>query len=134
MGKYDDIIGLPHYRSPFRTPMAIENRAAQFAPFAALSGHEEAIFECSRITESRTELTNEEKIEISKKISEAYSNQSAVKITYFIADKTKDGGTYSTAAGLISKLDETNGFIVIDHRVTILMEDISTICRLPRQK
>lgn len=69
MGKYDDIINLPHHVSDYYKPMSMENRAAQFAPFAALTGHSEAIAETQRITEQIKELSDYEKTELSSKLS-----------------------------------------------------------------
>ena len=124
MGKYDDIINLPHHRSPYRTPMPIENRAAQFAPFAALSGHEEAISETSRLTTKRIELTNEEKIELSKNIAEAFSARHPVTITYFIPDSHKEGGRYSTTTGIIIKIDETDKTLTLSSGLTLLLSNL----------
>lgn len=114
MENYEDIIELPHYRSPFRTPMPIENRAAQFAPFAALTGHDDAISETARLTDVRIELSNEEKLEISKKIQEAYADDKTVAITYFVPDKTKTGGTYTTTIARISKIIEADALLTLD--------------------
>lgn len=112
MGKYDDIIDLPHYRSKFRTPMSMENRAAQFAPFAALSGHEEAISETARLTDRKIELTDSEKIKISGIIQQAYNNGSLLRITYFCEDKFKRGGTYKSIRGRISVIDDIEHVLI----------------------
>lgn len=127
MGKYDDIINFRHYRSPYRTPMPIENRAAQFAPFAALSGHDEAISEISRLTSTKIELTDEEKIEISKIIKEAHYNGHIVTITYFIPDNTKSGGGYTTTTGRISKVDKLGRQLILEKGFVILMDHIYSI-------
>lgn len=127
MGKYDDIIDLPHYRSPYRAPMPIENRAAQFAPFAALSGHEEAISEITRLTNKQIELSNEEKLKISEKIRNAHSSHATVTIKYFIPDKAKTGGTYASIMGRISKVDEIEHLIILDKGLAIPMGDIYSI-------
>lgn len=127
MGKYDDIINMPHHRSTFRTPMPVENRAAQFAPFAALSGHEEAISETSRLTNFRIELDNAEKLKISDNIRKAHARQEAVTITYFIPDKTKTGGSYASLFSRISKIDEIEHLIVLQNGFVIPIEDIYSI-------
>lgn len=124
MGKYDDIIHLPHYRNPNRVPMPIENRAAQFAPFAALSGHDEAIAETSRLTAARVELTDEEKIRISGLIRKAFRRRLPVVATYFCQDKKKEGGGYNTATGVISKIDEVERTITIDGALILRLADI----------
>ena len=127
MGKYDDIIDLPHYRSPYRTPMPIESRAAQFAPFAALSGHEDAISETSRLVDHRRVLTNEEKISISERILKAKSGHVAVTVTYYIPDKTKKGGSYTTTTGRISKVDEIDHHLILENGLTIPIDDIYSL-------
>ena len=86
MGKYDDIIDLPRHVSLYRKPMPMANRAAQFAPFAALNGHEEAIEETVRITERKKELSEEEISEISKGLSLAISEGLPLKIIFFCPD------------------------------------------------
>lgn len=131
MGKYDDIMELPHHRSHYRTPMSIENRAAQFAPFAALSGHDEAIAETSRLTNARIELTNEEKLEIARLIKDSYSSQESVSITYFIPDKAKAGGSYAAIRGRISKVDEYDHLVTLDNGIVLPMDNIkSIICKI----
>ena len=127
MGKYDDIIDLPHHRSAFRTPMPMENRAAQFAPFAALSGHDDAISETSRLTTERVELSDSEKEEISKIIREASSSRKKVSITYFIPDKVKAGGSYATTSGRIVKIEEIDHLIILDHGLSLPLENILSI-------
>lgn len=127
MENYEDIIELPHYRSPFRTPMPIENRAAQFAPFAALTGHDDAISETARLTDVRIELSNEEKLEISKKIQEAYAGDKTVAITYFVPVKTKTGGTYTTTIGRISKIIEAVALLTLDTGAIIPIGSIYSI-------
>lgn len=127
MSRYDDIINLPHYRSKYRMPMPLEHRAAQFAPFAALSGHDTAISETSRLTNKRIELTNEEKLNISNIINESHFRQEKVKISYFIPDKTKPGGSYDALKGLIVKVDEIDHFITLDNGQVLQMDDIISI-------
>ena len=115
MGKYEDIINLPHHISLNHKPMSMEHRAAQFAPFAALSGHEDALAETARITESFKELSEDEIRRLSGKLNYVLSNKSKVRITYFYPDNSKKGGSYKKIEGVIKKWDET------DH--TLMMED-----------
>lgn len=106
MGKYDDIINLPHHVSDYHKPMPMEARAAQFAPFAALNGHDDAIAETARLTEAFRELTDDEKNLVSRKLQYALEHHSPVAVTYFIPDKSKTGGTYKRIVGKIRKWDE----------------------------
>lgn len=106
MGKYDDIINLPHHVSDYHKPMPMENRAAQFAPFAALTGHEEAIAETARITDFFKELSDSEKELLSRRLNYAIKKHSLVEITYFIPDKSKSGGSYTKIIGRIKKREE----------------------------
>lgn len=127
MGKYDDIINLPHHVSDYHKPMPIENRAAQFAPFAALNGHNEAIAETARLTESFKELSIDEKDRLSAKINYAIKNQSLIRIIFFIPDKTKPGGKYKRIEGRIKKLCEFDNTIIINEGKIIPIEFIYAI-------
>lgn len=127
MENYDEIINLPHYRSPHRTPMPMENRAAQFAPFAALAGHDEALSETSRLTARRIELTNEEKVKLSKQISSAFEIGKRVKVIYFVPDKAKTGGSYAAVYGIISKIDRIDRTILLDNGTLIPIDNICSV-------
>ena len=96
-GKYDDIIDLPHPTSKKHPRMSRQNRAAQFSPFAALTGYDAAIRETARITEDRRELSEDAAVELNYKISLLQQEQAGVKkikVIYFRQDTTKDGGAY----------------------------------------
>lgn len=127
MGKYDDIINLPHHVSDYHKPMPMAHRAAQFAPFAALSGHDDAIAETIRLTESFKELSEDEKNLLSRKLNYALENHSAVEITYFVTDKTKSGGFYSRVSGRIKKWDEYDNTLVLKEGNIIRIDLISQI-------
>ena len=127
MGKYDDIINLPHHESDFHPRMPMENRAAQFAPFAALAGHDDAIEETIRVTGRIKELADEEKIEISKKLREAWENKLEVKIKHFIPDKKKKGGQYIQTHGKIKKIIEEEKYIILNSGENISVDNISDI-------
>lgn len=101
MSKYDDIINLPHHVSPTRKPMPMEARAAQFAPFAALNGHEDAINETARLTDARTELSPDEQKQLSLTLSLALAKDAEVLVTYFLPDPFKSGGRYVQRRGRI---------------------------------
>lgn len=127
MGKYDDIINLPHHVSDFHKPMSMENRAAQFAPFAALTGHNEAIHETGRLTEIFLEPTDEEKNLISQKIRMAFDKESVLTITYFVPDKSKPGGSYKKLTGKIKKIDEFESILLMESGETIKIQYINSI-------
>ncbi len=128
--RYDDIIHLPHHRSTERAHMSLHDRAAQFAPFSALTGYEEEIDETSRVTEERITLDetaieriNEKLYEISQHISEKRN----VSVTYFKPDTLKKGGAYLTDVGTIKKIDEIKKSILMDSGIKINMEQIIDI-------
>lgn len=117
MSKYDDIINLPHHVSATRTPMSLENRAAQFAPFAALSGHDDAIAETARITMEKPELSMEELGNLSRRLVYAIEQDAEIRITYFESDALKQGGSYREICGKVKKIDETDSRLILtDHR------------------
>ena len=97
--KYDDILDCPHHVSSVHPPMPLIDRAAQFAPFSALTGYEEVVKEEARLTEQRVEL-DEEELErldqslqyLKKRLQDDRETNPDVKITYFCADQKKEGG------------------------------------------
>lgn len=127
MGKYDDIINLPHHVSDYHKPMSMANRAAQFAPFAALSGHDDAIAETMRQTESFKELTDDEKFNLTRKLLYALENGSKIKISYFIPDETKSGGSYTRIIGRIKKWNEYDKSIILNDNNEIFIDFIHEI-------
>ena len=127
MSRYDDIINLPHHVSKTRTPMSMENRAAQFAPFAALSGHYEAINETARRTSSKIELSEGELANLTKRLDYALQLQSPVTVTYFQPDSHKEGGQYVTVEGIIKKIDEYEGSIIFTDKRSIQLADVLSI-------
>lgn len=126
MSKYDDIIDLPHYE-PKHKRMPIENRAAQFAPFAALTGHHAAIEETARLTEKNIELSDEEKQEISKKLLFALKNKSKILITVFIPDPLKEGGSYQVIIGVIKKFDLMERMIVMSDNTAVPIDNVTDL-------
>ncbi len=107
--KYDDIINLEHHVSTKHSRMSLENRSAQFAPFSALTGYEEAVTEEARITESRIDIDEEAKIEVNEKLNyimKHLDKNIIVSVTYFEKDKKKQGGSYKTIKGIIKKIDD----------------------------
>ncbi|WP_313560036.1 hypothetical protein [Ruminiclostridium cellobioparum] len=128
--KYDDIIHLPHHTSSKHPRMSSLNRAAQFAPFAALSGYDDAVKETARLTDERVELDEYTKNILSNKlqlIAERFTEQPEVVITYFQPDQKKDGGDYVTATGIVKKIDEYNRIVVMTNGIEIPIEEIINI-------
>ena len=107
--------------------MSMSDRAAQFAPFAALTGHKEAILEQQRITQTKRILSNEEKLRINEKIIELMNLKSKCRITYFEKDQKKSGGKYYTATYTFKRLDELNKTLIFKENAQIQIDDIVDI-------
>ena len=130
MNKYDNIINLPHHVSKTRKPMSLYNRAAQFAPFAALTGYDDAIKETARLTEERIELSDELKNMLNQKIKLIIENiklQPEVAITYFVPDNKKSGGVYKTISGNVKRIDEVEKCIIFTNKLKIKVSDLLNI-------
>lgn len=127
MSKYDDIIHLPHHVSRTRKPMPMINRAAQFAPFAALTGHDEAITETARQTTPKRILSSDEQEILSKRLAYAIdhiSERPNLTFTYFIPDTLKDGGRYVTITGVIRKYDALEKTVILETNEILLIDNI----------
>ena len=127
MSRYDDIIHLPHHVSRTRKPMPMINRAAQFAPFAALTGHDEAITETARQTTPKRILSSDEQEILSKRLAYAIdhiSERPNLTFTYFIPDTLKDGGRYVTITGVIRKYDALEKTVVLETNEILLIDNI----------
>lgn len=107
--------------------MSMSDRAAQFAPFAALTGHKEAVIEQGRITQEKRILSNEEKLEINEKITELMHLKSKCRITYFEKDKTKSGGQYMGSVLSFKRIDELNKVLYFKENIQIQIDDIVDI-------
>lgn len=107
--------------------MSMLDRAAQFAPFAALTGHKEAILEQQRITQTKRILSNEEKLRINEKIIELMNLKLKCRITYFEKDQKKSGGKYYTATYTFKRLDELNKTLIFKENAQIQIDDIVDI-------
>ena len=129
MNDYSDIINLK--RPPSKHPkLSIESRAAQFAPFAALIGYNNAIKEKARLTEKKINLTEEKKQIINNKIiylENHIKEKTEVKITYFIKDELKEGGKYIKENGIIKKIDHTKQTIKYENNKIIPIKNIIEI-------
>lgn len=128
MGKYDDIINMKYTKSSKHIPMSMHNRAAQFSPFAALSGYDISIEEAGRITDKREILSEDAKRMLDEALSEIKNDQNRrVVITYFEKDSQKEGGTYKKISGVVNKIDEFTRSVVLWGGKTILTDDIYDI-------
>lgn len=128
--KYNEIMGLPHHVSKTRPQMPMSDRAAQFAPFAALTGYDAAIKETGRLTVERTELDVEALSALDMKyqlLMEALDETPEVTITYFQPDERKAGGKYVSAVGAVKKIDDFERRITMQDGAKIPMDDVLSI-------
>lgn len=128
--KYDDIINLPHFVSKKYPQMSIHDRAAQFSPFAALTGYDDLVKETARITYQKIDLDEYVLDELNEKLCFLKKNLSErveVKITYFQEDLKKTGGKYLEKCGVIKKIDEFSGCIIFEDSTVIPVDDICEI-------
>lgn len=126
---YGDIVNMPRRVSNIHAPMNILNRAAQFAPFSALSGHNDAVKETERITETYYSLDEEEKERINYILQNILYNINTVNqvsVKYFIEDEKKSGGRFVKVTGSVKKIDTYNRLIMIDN-IKIHIDDIVDI-------
>lgn len=127
---YDDIIHLPRHISKTHPQMAVADRAAQFAPFAALTGYETAIKETARLTDERVELDEYMKSALSNKLQiivERMKECPEIQITYFQPDEKKAGGAYFTVSGTVKKIDEYERIVVMTDGTAISIDEIINI-------
>lgn len=128
--KYNEIMGLPHHVSKTRSQMPMSDRAAQFAPFAALTGYDAAIKETGRLTDERIELDVEALSALDMKyqlLMEALDEAPEVTITYFQPDERKAGGKYVSAVGTVKKIDDFERRITMRDGTRIPMDDVLSI-------
>lgn len=119
--KYSEIINLPRHVSFKHPPMDSRSRAAQFSPFAALTGYGDAIDEAARLTCPRLELDESEKAEINRTL---LTLSGKVKVTYFIPDKLKDGGSYVTEVREVKKVNPSGQYVLFTDGLKIPFDDI----------
>lgn len=128
MNNYDDIIDLPHHVSSIHRPMSMESRAAQFAPFAALSGYNDAIVDASRLTGERIFIDDDFKDILNEKLLFLLNNDKPfATFTYFVSDESKSGGSYKIVSNYIKKIDLYNDFVVLVDGVKLPISDIIDI-------
>ena len=132
--KYDDIINLPHFESTRRAGMPMRDRAAQFSPFAALTGYEDVIEESGRLTQSAVELTEGSIQQINEKLQILAQNSHLnpqVTVTYFEPDQRKAGGSYVTVTGYVKRIDPYEQILRLTDGREIPMESICQIkCKM----
>ena len=129
-GNYDDIIALPHPEPRTHPRMSLHDRAAQFSPFAALTGHSAAIAETGRLTASRITLDESEMARVDdalQRLRELLPQAPAVSITYFVPDERKAGGSYQTITGAVRRIDTVNGVLLLTDRCEVPIADIFDI-------
>ena len=128
--KYRDIIELPHPTSKHHTQMASVDRAAQFSPFAALTGHSDAIDETARLTDKHIVLSEDKIAELDHKlqmIAERINERPEIKITFFKEDELKDGGAYVDIVGKVRMIDRYKRALIMMDDAEIMFEDIIEI-------
>jgi len=127
---YEDIINLPHHVSETRPRMPIIDRAAQFSPFAALTGYDSAIKETGRLTDARIELGEEALSILNMKFQVLLDNlddSPEVIFTYFKPDERKAGGSYIDVSGTVKKVDDFERLIMMQDGTKIPMDDVVNI-------
>ena len=128
--KYGDIIHLPHHVSSVHPHMPVSDRAAQFAPFAALTGYGDVIKETARLTDEGSDLSEDEKQELNYKIQLACAlpgEKPEIVLTYFVQDEKKSGGACHTARGKIRRIDPDAGQIILEDGMRIRLDCVVDI-------
>lgn len=136
MGAYDDIINLPHHVSTRHPRMPAIDRAAQFSPFAALTGYESEVKEVARLTDSKIELCEDQKAFLDARLrilEDSLPQRPEVTIVYFLPDKRKSGGAYVTVSGIIKKFDYIEERIIFRDGTVIPIDAVLQVdsCCLP---
>lgn len=128
--RYDDIIDLPRHVSPVHPPMPMADRAAQFSPFAALQGYEDAVMEAGRLVDRKAELSEDAKEDLDKSLRfllKRITHHPEVAVSYFRPDERKDGGKYVTITGKVEAIDTDGRILVLEGGVEIPVEEIREI-------
>lgn len=129
---YDDIIGLPHHQSVFHKPMSLHDRAAQFSPFAALTGYDDEVTEAGRLTSGRIQLEENDLAVLDRKLERLITAMQAppgsspeVHLTRFRPDAKKEGGSYETVTGRLRRIDLTQRLLIFTDRREIPLDQIT---------
>lgn len=129
-GPYDDIIHLPHPTSKKHPRMSMEERAAQFSPFAALTGFGGVIQETGRLTDRWVELGESDRAELERTLNFLDSQEEEhplVQVTYFLPDARKEGGAYVTVTGHLKRIDQVEGTLLLQENLRIPIKDIRSV-------
>lgn len=124
---YDDIINLPHFVSNKHAHMSMSARAAQFAPFAALNGHEEAVEETARLTDEKLILGEEQLKTINEKLAilkEHIDDGLQITVEHFVPDSRKSGGKYIKSVGVLHRIDDYDKSIMLSPDKSIMISDV----------
>ena len=127
---YADIIDLPHHVSRNHPQMPLRDRAAQFAPFAALTGYEAVVGETARLTALKRELDAQEAEELNRQLAaiiEHLSERPEVTVEYFVPDERKDGGAYVTVTGRVRHVSVPEKTIIMADGTVIPLDDIAVL-------
>ena len=130
MRNYDDIINLSRPQYHDLPPMSIHDRAAQFSPFAALVGYDAAVEETARLTDSRREMEEDEINELNRQLqelAEKLTERPKIRVTYFIRDKKKEGGRYSSKIGNARTIDQAENRIVFTDGESVKIKDMYSV-------
>ena len=125
--KYKDIINLPHHVSETRTRMSAKERAAQFLPFAALTGYDDAVHESARQTREKIELAEDARAALDEALRRAVSEDAEADVTYFVPDGRKSGGEYVTVRSRIKRVDPAAGLLYLSGGERISLEDVLSV-------
>ena len=127
---YDDIIHLPHHVSQNHPQMPLRDRAAQFAPFAALTGYEAAVGETARLTAERRELDAQEAAELNRRLTDLAArlkDRPEATIEYFVPDERKAGGAYVSVTGVVRNISVSERLLVMEDGMAIPLEDVVSV-------
>ena len=129
-GPYDDMLNMPHPTSRQHPRMSRSDRAAQFAPFAALTGFGGVIRETGRLTDKQVELGEGDQVELERVLTFLDSQEEEhpmIKVTYFLPDTYKEGGTYVTVTGHLKRIDQVEGALLLWEGVRVPIQDIRSV-------
>ena len=129
-GKYDDMLDLPHHTSPRHPRMSLRDRAAQFAPFSALTGYDDVIDETARLTDGRIELSEDARAVLDvkqKMLQRRIAEQPRITVVHFVSDQRKSGGSYRSFMGNLLRMDEFEREMVFADGTRIKVSDIIEI-------
>ncbi len=130
MQRYADMLMLPHHKSKRHKQMSMAERAAQFSPFAALSGYDAAVKETARKTQEKRELSEEEKILLDQQILLLLENEEIhpqITVVYFKPDGLKSGGSYVSYTGLLRKINTDKGLLIFEDKTAVAFSDIFSL-------